>query len=94
MKKEIYMHDFVKEIRSSGYGQRFSDEGLRTLYLIIEAETSDYSLNPRELFQTYEEHSSFEEFQECYDGFESIEELKSQTDVYYINEKSFIITHF
>ena len=99
MVKTINEYDFSKAFHNMGRGEQFSPCGLSALFEYFEMLEQDQmqpiKLDVIAICCEYSEYDSLAEFQADYGSeYESLDDIREQTEVIEINDDSFIIAQF
>ena len=99
MVKTINEYDFIETFKTYNRADNFSFRGLSALFEYFE-EIESHQMQPIELDVIaicceYSEYESLEEFQYDYGSeYESLDDIREQTEVIEIDNDSFIIAQF
>ena len=98
MIKTINEYDFSKAFHNMGRGEQFSSCGLSALFEyfeMLEDESDQMELDVIAICCEYTEYDSLAEFQEDYGSeYESIHDIRRETELIEIDDDSFIIAQF
>ena len=98
MIKTINEYDFSKAFHNMGRGEQFSSCGLSALFEyfeMLEDESDQMELDVIAICCEYTEYDSLAEFQEDYGSeYESIHDIRGETELIEIDDDSFIIAQF
>lgn len=99
MVKTINKYEFIETFKTYNMADNFSFRGLSALFDYFE-EIESHQMQPIELDVIaicceYSEYESLTEFQDEYgEEYESLDDIREQTEVIELNEDSFIIAQF